>query len=189
MQNFGQAFKAGQFILPQLNVIRFGESVDGVVDGSAGGQADVDVHQLVRPLLDNQLEAIVASGRGRTSGNDQSLQIPGGKADQAGLGDVLAAADVQQPEAGGLLQDPLDLRVVHAVEVAAAVDGDVKLSEVRESGRVDLLLDRRVGEAEHGVVGVQDLQLLAALLELLDVDEDGVSGGRGDVGDVQHFQV
>jgi len=131
----------GLIILPQLDIIRFGESVDGVVDGPAGGQADVDVDQLVRPLLDDQLESVVASGRGRAPSDDQTLQIPGGKADQAGLGDVLAAPDIQEPQAGRLLEDSLDLRVVHAVEVSAAVDGDVELAEVGEARRVDLLLD------------------------------------------------
>jgi hypothetical protein len=102
---------------------------------------------------------------------------------------VLAPSDVQQPEAGGLLQDPLDLRIVHAVEVASAVDRDVELSEVWKAWRVDLLLDGSVGKAEHGVVGVEDFELGAALLELLNVDEDGVARGGRDVRDVEYFQV
>ena len=55
------------------------------------------------------------------------------------------------------------------------VDGDVELPQLGESHRLDLLLDGRVGEADHGVVGVEHAQLLAALLELLHVDEDGVT--------------
>ena len=88
---------------------------------------------------------------------------------------MLAASDVEEPEAGGLLEDSLDLRVVHAVEVTPAVDCDVELREVWKAWRVDLLLDGGVRQAEHGVVGVEDLELGAALLELLDVDEDRVT--------------
>jgi hypothetical protein len=39
------------------------------------------------------------------------------------------------------------------------------------------------------VIGVEDFELLAALLELLDVDEDGVSRRCRDVGNVQNFQI
>ena len=52
-----------------------------------------------------------------------------------------------------------------------------------------LLFDGRVRETEHGVIGVEHLQLLASFLELFDVDEDGVARRRRDVGDVQKFQV
>jgi hypothetical protein len=122
----------------QLDVVRFGERVDGVVDGSPRRQADVDVHQLVGPLLDDQLEAVVTSGGGRTAGDDQPFQVPRRESNEARLGDVLAPPDVQEPEAGRLLEDALDLRVVHAVEVAAAVDGDVQFPQARESRRVNL---------------------------------------------------
>ena len=54
---------------------------------------------------------------------------------------------------------------------------------------MDLLLDGGVREAEHGVVSVQDLQLLATPLEFLNVDQDCVSGRRRDVGNVQNLQT
>ena len=102
---------------------------------------------------------------------------------------MLASADVQDLEHVGLGEDALDLRVVHPVEVASAVDGDVELLQERETGRHDLLLDRRLRQAEHGVVGVEHAQLGAALLELFHVDVDRVARRRRDVGDVQLDQV
>jgi len=58
---------------------------------------------------------------------------------------------------------------------------------VRKARRVHLLFDGRIGETEHGVIGVENLQLLASFLELLDVDEDGVTRRSRDVGDVQQL--
>jgi len=110
-----------------LNIVRLCERIDGVVDSATRRQADVDVDEFVCPLLDDQLKTVEALSGRRATCHDQPLKIPGGQTDKARFGHVLTASDVEKSEVRGLLQDPLDLRVVHAVEVAAAVDGDVEL--------------------------------------------------------------
>ena len=116
-----------------MNVVGLCECVNGIVDSAARRHTDVDVDEFVRPLLDDQLEAIKAFSSRRAACHDQALEIPGWQTDETRLGHVLAASDVEKSEVRGLLQDPLDLRVVHAIEVAAAVDGDVELLQVRKA--------------------------------------------------------
>ena len=176
--------------VPNFDLIFLREGLDGVVDDVvSGGGADVDLGEVRRPLADHEREALPARRRRRRPRQHQLLHVPRGQADEAGVGDLLAAADVQQPQLVRLFEQPLDLAVLHALEVAAAVHRHVDLAEVGEARRLDLLLHRRLREADHGVVGVQDAQLRAALLELFHVQEDGVARRRGDVGDVELLEV
>ena len=49
--------------------------------------------------------------------------------------------------------------------------------------------DRNIIETQHGVGGSENPQLGTSLLNLLDVDQDGVTRGCGYVGDIQTNQV
>ena len=175
---------------PNFDLILLREGLDGVVDDviSCGG-ADVDLREVWRPLSDHEREPLPARRCRRRPRQHQLLHIPRGQADEAGVGDLLAAANVEQPQLVRLFEQALDLAVLHALEVAAAVHRDVDLAEVGEARRLYLLLHRRLRQADHRVVRVQDAQLRAALLELLHVQQNGVAGCCGDVGDIELLEV
>ena len=154
-----------------------------------GGGGDVQLLEGPAPLLDQQLEPVPAAGADAAAGHVQVLHVPAGQPHQGRVGDALAVPDVEDAQLGGPLEDPLDLVVVHAVVVAALVHADGQLLEVGEGGGGDLLADRRLVEAEHGVGCAEPGELGAALGQLLNVDHDGVAGGGGDVGHVQAAQV
>lgn len=175
---------------PYFCVVGFCEGLDGVVDGPLpGGAADIDLHEIGGPLLDHELHAIGAAGRGRASRQEQPLNVPRGQTDEARVGDMLAPTDVQHLELVGPLEDALNLGVVQSLKISSAIHGDMQFFQIWESRRVNLLLNWSFGQTDHGVVGVEDAQFRATLLELLNIDEDRIAGGRRDVGNVQLFQI
>ena len=178
-------------LLPQSQfILVLDERHDGPVHRLlVRGEPDVKLNESLAPLLDEELQAVPAAAGDAAAGHVQVLDVPAGQPDQRRVRDALAAPDVQQSQLGGLLQDPLDLTIVHTVEVAALVDPDGELLEEREPGRGDLLPHRRLVEAEHGVGGAEGGELGATLLQLLDVDEYGVAGRRRDVRHIKEFQI
>lgn len=175
---------------PDSDYILLGEGLDGVVDDViSGGGADVDLCEVRRPLADHEREALSARRRRRRPRQHELLHVPRRQADEARVGHLLGAAYVEQPQLVGPFEQALDVAVLHALEVAAAVHGDADLAEVGEPRRLDLLLHGRLRQTDHGVVRVQNAQLRAALLELLHVQKNRVARRRGDVGDVEPLEV
>ena len=188
---FIKQFKPLSLSLPEADVLLvLHQSHHGPVHGLVvGGVADVEVHQGAAPLLHQQLQAVLAAAGDAAAGDVEILDVPAGKTDQGGVGDSLAAPDIQDLQLVGLLQYSLDLAVVHAVEVAPLVHPDGELLQVGEAGRRHLLPHGNVVQAQHGVGRSELSESGAAFLDLLDVDEYCVSGGRGNVGHVQHNQT
>ncbi|MFN9938082.1 MAG: hypothetical protein ACK56I_01280, partial [bacterium] len=84
-------------------------------------EPNIQLDQRRAPLLHQQLQPVPAAAAHAAARHVQVLQVPEGKPHQRRVGDALAAADVEQAQPARLLQDALDLAVVHAVEVAALV--------------------------------------------------------------------
>ena len=139
------------------------------------GVPDVEVQQGPAPLLHQQLQPVPAAAGHAAPSHVQVLYIPARQPHQCRVGDSLAAPNIKNFQLVRLLQNPLNLLIIHSVKVSSLVNTDCQLFKVGEARAGHLLPDRHVREAEHGVGGSELGQHGATLLELLDVDEDSVS--------------